>query len=364
MKPYVPDKLPLKNIDWAKHVSAIGQAHNVLGVYDGMLQSIVNPILFLSPLTTREAVLSSQMEGIKATLDDVLSYDADPSETIEESKYEDIMEVISYRNTLVYATKQLKTHPLSLDFIKELHAILLDSVRGQSKSPGEFRTRQNYIGRPGSSIREAIFIPPSPANVMPSLDSLEEYIHFDEKDILVQMAIIKAQFQYIHPFLDGNGRISRLLIPLFLFAKKSLSSPMFFLSPYLESNREAYHRNLQAVPEKKDWDAWISFFLQAVIKQAESSISTIRDIQLLYEKVKLKIPEITNSSFAMNATDALFASPVLTNASFMESSGISKHSAIRIINRLNEYGLLDELREPKGRRAAIYQFKELCEIIK
>ena len=144
-------------------------------------------------------------------------------------------------------------------------------------------------------------------------------------------------------------------MPLILFAKKTLSSPMFFLRPDLAKSRKTYHRNLKTVPEKKDWDAWISFFLQAVIKQAENSISTIRDIQLLYEKVKVKIPEITNSSFAMNATDALFAAPVLTNASFMENSGISKHSAIRIINRLNEYGLLVELREPKGRRAAIYQ---------
>ena len=195
MKPYIPDKLPLKNIDWAKHVSALGQAHNALGKYDGMLQSIVNPTLFLSPLTTREAVLSSQMEGIQATLEDVLRHDADPSETVGESKYEDVMEVLSYRNALVYATKKLKTHPLSLDFIKELHDILLDSIRGQSKSPGEFRTRQNYIGRLGSSIQEAIFIPPSPANLMPSLENLEEYIHFDEKDLLVQMGIINTRFQ-------------------------------------------------------------------------------------------------------------------------------------------------------------------------
>ncbi|HHV36831.1 MAG TPA: Fic family protein [Candidatus Cloacimonetes bacterium] len=365
MKPYVPDKLPLKNIAWAKHVSAIGQAHKALGMYNGMLQSMMNPPLLLSPLTTREAVLSSQMEGIQATLEDVLRYDADPSESLEEGKYQDIMEIVNYRNAAIHAVKRLDTHPISLSLIKELHAILLDSERGHSKSPGEFRIMQNYIvGRPGASIEEAIFIPPSPADLMPSLDNFEKYIHFEEKDALVQLAIIKAQFQLIHPFLDGNGRISRLLIPLFLYAKKSICSPMFYLSSYLEGNRGAYHRNLQAVAEKKDWDSWISFFLQAITKQAEDSISKTRDMLSLYDEMKVEIPKITNSTFAMNACYALFAAPVMTTASFIESSGISKHSAIRIINRLQEYGLLVQLRKAKGRRAAIYQFKELFEIIK
>ncbi|MFW5628816.1 MAG: Fic family protein [Candidatus Cloacimonadaceae bacterium] len=365
MKPYVPDKLPLKNIVWAKHVSAIGQAHHALGIYDGMLQSMVNPTLLLAPLITREAVLSSRMEGMGATLEEVLLFDADPSEALDESKYQDIMEVVNYRNSMAHAVKRLDVQPISLSLIKELHGILLDSERGRSKSPGEFRIRQNYIvGHAGASIEEAIFIPPSPENVMPSMVNFEKYIQFEERDVLVQLAIIKAQFQLIHPFLDGNGRISRLLIPLFLYAKKSMASPMFFLSPYLENNRGAYHRNMQAVPDKKDWDSWISFFLQAIIKQAESSISQIGDILSLYDKVSLQIPQITNSTFSMNACDALFAAPVFTNASFIERSGIAKHSAMRIIRRLREYGLLLEIRKPKGRRAAIYQFKELCEIIK
>ncbi len=365
MKPYVPDKLPLKNIVWAKHVSAIGQAHHALGIYDGMLQNMVNPTLLLAPLITREAVLSSRMEGMQVTLEDVLRFDADPSEALEESKYQDIMEVVNYRNAAIHAVKRLDTHPISLSLIKELHGILLDNQRGQSKSPGEFRIRQNYIvGHAGASIEEAIFIPPSPENVMPSMVNFEKYIQFEELDVLVQLAITKAQFQLIHPFLDGNGRISRLLIPLFLYAKKSMASPMFFLSPYLENNRGAYHRNMQAVPDKKDWDAWISFFLQAIIEQAETNVSKIRDILSLYDKVSLQIPEITNSSFSMNACHALFAAPVLTSASFVERSGIAKHSAMRIIRRLREYGLLLEIRESKGRRAAIYQFTELLEIIK
>lgn len=364
MKPYIPDKLPLENIDWTRHVPAIGKAHAAIGRYDGMLQSIVNPDLLLSPLTTQEAVLSSKIEESQATLEDVLEYDADPTEIFEDRKYADIMEVVNYRKAIAYATQKLETHPLSLNFIREIHAILLDSVRGRNKNPGEFRRVQNYIGAPGASIEQATFIPPSPDLVMPSLDNWEKYIHFDEKDVLVQLAIVKAQFEIIHPFLDGNGRIGRLLIPLFLYAKKTLSSPMFYLSAYLESNRDVYYQKLRAVSEAKDWDGWISFFLDAVIEQAEVNISKAKSIHALYEKMKKQIPELTSSKFAINATDALFSAPSLTTASFIEKSGIQKASAIRIIDKLQENGILTEIRKSSGRRAAMYLFEELFEIVK
>ncbi|MCK9434758.1 MAG: Fic family protein, partial [Candidatus Cloacimonetes bacterium] len=178
-----------------------------------------------------------------------------------------------------------------------------------------------------------------------------------------QLAIVKAQFEIIHPFLDGNGRIGRLLIPLFLYAKKTLSSPMFYLSSYLESNREIYYQKLRAVSERKDWDGWISFFLRAIIEQAGVNITKTRNIQALYEKAKMQIPEITNSQFAINATDALFAAPILTTASFIKNSGIQKASAVRIISKLRQHGILMEIRKPKGRRSARYLFKELFEIV-
>jgi len=363
MKPYAPDKLPLEQINWAQHVPAIGKAHDAIGRYDGMLQSIVNPNLLLSPLTTQEAVLSSKIEESQATLEEVLEYDADPSERLEERKYADIMEVVNYRKAIHYATQRLSTHPISLNFLKQTHAILLDSVRGRNKNPGEFRRVQNYIGAYGTSIEQATFVPPSPELVMPSLDNWEKYIHFDEIDVLVQLAIVKAQFEIIHPFLDGNGRIGRLLIPLFLYAKKTLSSPMFYLSSYLESNREIYYQKLRAVSERKDWDGWISFFLRAIIEQAGVNITKTRNIQALYEKAKMQIPEITNSQFAINATDALFAAPILTTASFIKNSGIQKASAVRIISKLRQHGILMEIRKPKGRRSARYLFKELFEIV-
>lgn len=364
MKPYIPDKLPLENINWAQHIPALGQAHAAIGRYDGILQSIVNPNLLLSPLTTNEAVLSSRIEESQATLEDVLEYDADPTEILEERKYADIMEVVNYRKAIAYATEKLNTHPLTLNVIKDIHGILLDSVRGRNKNPGEFRRIQNYIGTPGASIEQATFVPPSPELVMPSLDNWEKYIHYDEKDVLVQLAVVKAQFEIIHPFLDGNGRIGRLLIPLFLYAKNKLSSPMFYLSAYLESNRDTYYQKLRAVSEKKDWDGWISFFLEAVIEQAEDNISKAKAIHALYEKMKKQIPEITNSQFAISATDALFAAPNLTTASFIKKSEIPKASAIRIIGKLRENGILIKIRKSRGRRSAWYSFEELVEIIK
>lgn len=363
MDPYTPDNLPIKNIDWTKHVSAIGKAHSALGRYDGMLQSIVNPTLLLSPLTTQEAVLSSQIEGTQASLADVLGFDADPEGVPEDRKNDDIMEVINYRQAIVHATQKLDTHPISLNFIKELHSILLNSARGRSRNPGEFRRIQNFIGPPGAKMTEATFIPPSPDLLMSCLDNWEKYVHFDEKDDLVQLAIVKAQFEIIHPFLDGNGRIGRLLIPLFLYAKKRLSSPMFYLSSYFENNREAYYQKLQAVSEKKDWDGWISFFLQAIIEQAKINIKKISDIKLLYEKIKIKVPELTNSQFAISAVDALFGAPLLTTNSFIRMSGIQPSSAKRIINILRENDIIIEIREAKGRTPALYLFKELFEVV-
>lgn len=363
MKPYLPDKLPLDHIKWKQHISAIGKAHDEIGRYDGMLQSMVNPNLLLSPLTTQEAVLSSKIEESQATLAEVLEYDADPVEIPDVRKRADIKEVVNYREAILFATQRLSTHPISLNFIKQIHAILMDSVRGHNKNPGEFRGIQNYIGAYGASIEQATFIPPSPEQVMPALDNWEKYIHYDEIDVLVQLAIVKAQFEIIHPFLDGNGRIGRLLIPLFLYAKKTLSSPVFYLSSYLESNREIYYQKLLAVSEKKDWDGWISFFLGAIIEQAQNNIAKTKQIQTLYEKTKVIIPAITNSQYAMDATEALFAAPFLTTSSFIKNSGIPKTSAIRIIRTLKNHGMVFEARKPKGRRAALYVFKELFEIV-
>jgi len=222
-QPYKPQKLPLDSIDWGSLVDLIARANAALARYDGMLETMVNPTLLLSPLTTQEAVLSSRIEGTQATLEEVLEFEADPTRKIEPSKYADIQEIINYSKAMQHAVTLLKTKALCLNLIKELHAILLDSVRGANKARGEFRRIQNWIGPPGCSIEEATFVPPSPDVLPQALDNWEKYIHYNEKERLVQLAIVKAQFELIHPFLDGNGRIGRMLVPLFLYEKKLLS---------------------------------------------------------------------------------------------------------------------------------------------
>ncbi len=363
MKPFSPDVLPLANIDWTAHVNSIGKAQAALARYDGMLQSIVNPGLLLSPLTTQEAVLSSRIEGTLATMEEVLEFDADPNEKLSPGKQADIQEIINYRRAISYSIEMLEKRPLTLNVIKELHAMLLDSVRGRNKAPGEFRRIQNYIGSPGADIAEASYVPPSPEMVMPALDNWEKYIHSNEMDALVQLAIVKAQFEIIHPFLDGNGRIGRILIPLFLYEKKMLSSPMFYLSSYLESNRDEYYDRLKAISERGNWNGWIAFFLNAIIEQASLNINKVKAIHDLYEKIKLRIPEVTGSKFAMQATDALFSTPIVTSSSFIRTSSIPKGSAIRIINTLREYKILFDVRKPIGRRSGLFVFDELFDIV-
>lgn len=364
MKPFIPDELPLAKIDWVSHVSSIGRAQAALARYDGMLQGIVNPSLLLTPLTTQEAVLSSRIEGTLATMEEVFEFDAEPNEKLAPAKQADIQEIVNYRRAISYSISALETLPLTLNVIKEIHAILLDSVRGRNKTPGEFRRIQNYIGSPGAEIEDASYIPPSPDMVMPCLSNWEKYIHGTEKDALVQLAIVKGQFEIIHPFLDGNGRIGRILIPLFLYEKKLLSSPMFYLSSYLDNNRDTYYDRLKSISMNGDWNGWISFFLNGITEQANENIIKVRAIKELYDRIKLDIPSITHSQYSINATDALFVSPIITTASFIKLSSIPKDSAVRILNALRAHKILHDIRIPRGRRSGLFNFSELWSIVK
>jgi Fic family protein len=364
MKPFVPDNLPLPSVDWSAHVPLIGKANAALARYDGMLQSIVNPAVLLTPLTIHEAVLSSRIEGTQASMEEVLEYEANPGEQVESSKYADIQEIINYRKAMNIAVEKLKERPLCLNLIKELQAILLDSVRGRSKAPGEFRRIQNYIGPAGCTIEKATFVPPSPEQLPRSLDNWEKYLHYEEKDRLVQLAVIKAQFEIIHPFLDGNGRIGRMLIPLFLFEKKALSSPMFYLSSYLEAQREVYYERLQMVSKNNDWDGWITFFLKAVMEQAKANTSKVRSILSLYEQMKVQIVEITHSQFGIQALDALFSRPIFRGSDFASISGIStKQTAASIIRQMQEAGVIKTLEAARGRRSATLVFPALINLV-
>ncbi len=328
--------------------------------YDGLLQGIVNPAVLLSPLTTQEAVLSSKIEGTQATVDEVLKHEAGLQKEGEKSK--DIQEIVNYRLALFLATDYLKERPLSLYLIRELHRTLLDSVRGQDKTPGEFRKDQNWIGRPGAPIEEASFIPPSPLQLDDHLQAWEVYLASDDIDHLLQAAVVHAQFELIHPFRDGNGRIGRILIPLFLYQKKKLSRPMFYLSSYLERNREEYYARLQGISRDNGWNGWIEFFLRAVTEQAKENSAKVKRIMGLYDDMKGQITALTRSQHAIPVLDAIFFKPIFQTSDFVERSGIPKQTAMPLLRTLKENNLLTTVREASGRRAAIMAFPELLNI--
>lgn len=360
MKPYKPETLPLENLNWVHLISLISEANRKLARYDGILLTLPNPQLLLSPLTTQEAVLSSRIEGTQATLEEVLQYEADPKKSTE--KYADIMEVINYRQATALAVKELEKRPITLNLIKKIHSVLLQGVRGESKARGEFRKIQNWIGRPGSTIEEARFIPPDPAELMKYLDNFEKYIHYEERDKLVQLAIIHAQFEILHPFLDGNGRIGRILIPLFLFEKKILSQPMFYISAFFETNREEYYNSLKAITDNRDWEEWILFFLKGVIEQSDKNTSKAKEIMQLYDEMKEKIVSITHSQYSIKVLDILFKQPIFSASEFVKESEIPRASAKRILNKLEESQIISTVIKGTGRMPSIYRFGKLIEI--
>ena len=362
MQPVVPQKLPLSKIDWAGLVPAIAEANRAIAQYEGVLYGVPNPEVLLSPLTTREAVLSSRIEGTRATFNEVLQFEA--GEEIDgESKRQDIQEIINYRRALTIAEKELKKRPFNLNLLLKLHGALLDSVRGRDKGRGRFRTIQNWIGKPNTPIEEAEFVPPEPLTLKDHLDNWEKYFHHGERDMLVQLSIIHAQFEIIHPFLDGNGRIGRIIIPLFLYEKGLLSQPMLYISEYLETNRDKYVGLLRMLNGPETWIAWIEFFLLAVTQQAQDNLIKARGILDLYQQMKDKFLELTHSQYAIPLLDCLFFKPIITSAELMRSKGMpSKPMVMNLIKILKKQGILKLLREGSGRRPQILVLADLINI--
>ena len=257
------------------------------------------------------------------------------------------------------AKESVGDRPIRLNLICEMHCILMESVRGQDKEPGQFRKDQNWIGTPGNTIEQATFVPPSPLQLMDHLHAWETYLGIEDIDPIVQTAIVHAQFELLHPFKDGNGRIGRLLIPLFLYSKGRLTSPMFYLSAYLESHRDEYYARLRAISLEGDWTGWCAFFLEAVIKQAQQNSRILGEIMDLYEATKIQMRDITNSPHSPQLIDALFDRPIFTVADIARRADIPKPTVHKLIKGLLNEGVLDIVREAAGRRPAILTFAEL-----
>lgn len=364
MQPYVPDALPLTELEYRLLLPLVGQANAALARYDGLLAGIPNPAVMLSPLTTQEAVLSAKIEGTQITVDEVLEQEAGLLK--EGEKYKDIQEASNYRKALLAARQHLEAYPIRLGFVRELHRILLDGVRRQDKTPGEFRRDQNWIGQPGCTIEQATFVPPNPLQLPDFLHAWEQYLDSDDMDFLIQTAVVHAQFELLHPFKDGNGRIGRILIPLFLFQKRALSQPMFYLSEYLEAHRDEYYQRLKGISASKDWNGWIVFFLRATIDQAVQNIRRVEAIKALYDEMKVAIQETTHSQYAVHLLDAIFSKPIFRLTVLAQQLaadfGIHDKTASALLRQLRDAGILRELQPGSGRRAAILCFPRLINL--
>lgn len=360
MKPFVPHNLPPAGLDYSRLIGLVGQANAAIARYDGMLQSVVNPTILLSPLTTNEAVLSSKIEGTQATLDEVLEHEA--GQSYDEEKTKDIQEIVNYRLALTLAGETLEKQPLTLSLLQHVHGILLNSVRGQNKSPGEFRKDQNWIGPAGCKQEEAAFVPPGPLQLLDHLQAWEAYTQSDDVDYLIQVAVVHAQFEIIHPFKDGNGRIGRLLIPLFLHQKQLLGTPTFYLSEYLEQHRQTYYDLLLGISQRGEWNAWIEFFLTAVVEQAKRNTMKVRQTLDLYDQMKAEITEATHSQHAIHLLDAIFDRPIFQTSDIVKRIELPKQTVMPLLLKLKNAGTLTTVREASGRRPAILVFPKLLSI--
>ena len=364
MQPCIPQTLPISGIAWETLIPVMGQANRQLAEYNGVLYTMPNPELLLAPFTTQEAVLSSRIEGTQATLGEVLRFEAGEQPELE-SRRLDIQEIMNYRTALRVAEAELETRPFNLNLLLRLHEILLDSVRGRNKARGRFRVEQNWIGAPGSSIEEAQFVPPAPGTILTAaLNNWEVYYHMDRPDPLVQLAVVHAQFETLHPFLDGNGRLGRILIPLFLYEKKMLSRPMFYLSEYIERNRETYIERLRMLGKSDSaWNDWIRFFLMGIVEQSRANVAKARQIQALYDDLKRKILALTHSQFAVPLLDHMFEQPIFRSSRFVELQNMpSRPMILNMLGRLKNAGILKVIQEPRGPHAQVLALAELVNL--
>ena len=359
---FIPKNLPpVPPIEYDDELhSLLSKADRNLARLDGITTVLPNPDLFIAMYVKKEALLSSQIEGTQASLEGVLEFEADltPKDDIQ-----DIKEVVNYVNALNYGIEKLDDNPISLELIKEIHKILLEGARGANLDPGEFRAFQNYIGAPGASVSNATFVPPPPDMVQPAMEELERFFHIkDNIPPLVKIALIHAQFETIHPFLDGNGRMGRLLISFYLVWKEILSKPLLYLSFYLKNNRNEYYDLLMKVRTEGAWEDWIKFFLKGVSETSQEAANTAREIIKLKEDLILKLYENSISSiYAVKMLDFLFDRPLVSGSEIVEELSISSVTANELVKKFEKIGILREITGKK--RYKKYFFANYVDII-
>ncbi len=342
--------------------SLLSQADRALARLDGVTTVLPNPELFVGMYVKKEALLSSQIEGTQASLEGVLKFEADitPSEDINEIK-----EVINYIKALNYGIERLKELPMSNRLIKEIHKILISGTRGSNKTPGEFRQTQNWIGPAGANLNEATFVPPPPYLVPELMSDLEKFMHRkDDIPPLVKAALIHAQFETIHPFLDGNGRVGRLLLTFYLYWQEVLTKPLLYLSFYFKKHREEYYNLLMKVRLNGEFKEWIKFFLKGVIEVSNEATTAAKEIITLKEDlIKMLIEHKIGSGYAVGLVELLFSMPIVTSKDVQNKLGIrSKDTLSRLLEKFVKAGIIEEVSGKK--RYKKYMFSEYIDIIK
>lgn len=357
---FVPSPLPpMPPIEISEDIlEQLIKANSQLAILESVATRIPDVDLFVSMYVRKEALMSSQIEGTQATLEDVL----DP--LIEDNTNRNVADVVNYIKATEYAIRRLHELPLCNRLLKETHAILMEGVRGQEKNPGEFRYSQNWIGGKGSTLRNAKYIPPSPDDMTEAMSDLEKYINADDRlDGLIRAALIHYQFETIHPFLDGNGRIGRLLITLFLMEKKILTTPALYISYFLKKNRVEYYDRMTEVRSKGNYEQWVKFFLQALAESAKDAIAAIDELTALHDKnVDLVAGMGRASKNAMLVFRYLEANPIIEIGKTAEALGITFGTASNAVERLSSAGILEQT--TTGRRNRTFAYKDYLAILR
>jgi len=352
-----PNDLP-PSLEWNPSlVRALSDADHRLGRLAGEGRRLINPHALIRPFVQREAVYSSRIEGTQATIGELLA--AEAGVAVERSP-DDLREVGNYVTALEFGVERLKTLPLSLRLVRELHEKLMRRVRGEHATPGEFRRSQNWIGRPGCTLAEASYVPPPPAELMNFLGRWEAFLREQSLPPLVQAALMHYQFEAIHPFLDGNGRVGRLLITLFLVERQLLPTPVLYLSAFFDATRRDYYDGLRSVTERGDWNGWVQYFLNGVARQSEDALGRTERINELIAGWHDKLSG-GGSRVPLFLLDMIGNNPYLTVRSAEKKLKIAYNTALRGIVRLEDAGIVTKVSE--ARRDRVYCAKALLDIL-
>lgn len=355
-KAFIPNDLPpAPEIIMDREMwNLLSQADRALGRLDGATDALPNPDLFVFMYVRKEAVLSSQIEGTQASLIDVLEFE---SQALKPDNPQDVAEVVNYIAAINYGLERLKELPVSLRLIREIHQELMKGVRGSERNPGEFRRSQNWIGSGGCSLAEATYVPPPPHEMLQSLDNLEKFLHSPQPmPTLIKVGLAHAQFETIHPFLDGNGRTGRLLITFLLCEQNILQRPLLYISYYFKKYRAEYYDRLQAVRDSGNWEGWLKFFLRGVYEVAQEATATARKIVNLKEEHRQLVLHAMGrrSGNAIALLEKLYFRPIFTVEYAQEITNLSYPNANTLIKDLSDIGLLEEITGQKRNRAFSY----------